>query len=93
MDRTINKPKRVHILGLCVLPLAAAALGVLAWAGDASAAGLEDDLRNGRLGYQWVPDPPKRPLTEQEELGVQIAKYGGGGLIGLWLLRRLFSTE
>jgi hypothetical protein len=71
----------------------AAVLMLLAPAAGASPNALEEDLKNGRLGYQWVPDPPKRPLTEQEELGVQIAKYGGGGLIGLWLLRRMFSTE
>jgi hypothetical protein len=73
-------------------PAAAAALLVLAFAGQA-AAGLEDDMTNHRLGYKWVPDPPKRPLTPQEELGVEVAKYGGGGLIVLWLLKRMFSTE
>jgi hypothetical protein len=83
----------MRILGLGLLPLAAAALVLVARADTASATPLEDDLKNGRLGYAWVPDPPKRPLTEQEELGVQIAKYGGGGLIGLWLLRKMFSTE
>ena len=77
------------------LPAAAAALLVLAFAGQAAAAAtpLEDDMQNGRLGYKWVPDPPKRPLTPQEELGVEVAKYGGGGLIVLWLLKRMFSTE
>jgi hypothetical protein len=71
----------------------AAALLVLTFAGQAAATPLEDDMQNGRLGYKWVPDPPKRPLTPQEELGVQVAKYGGGGLIVLWLLKRMFSTE
>ena len=75
------------------LPAAAAALLLLSAAPDAPAAGLEDDLNNGRLGYKWVPDPPKRPLTAEEELGVKVAKYGGGTLVGVWLLRRLFSSE
>ena len=75
------------------LPAAAAALLVLAYAGQAAATPLEDDMQNGRLGYKWVPDPPKRPLTPQEQLGVEVAKYGGGGLIVIWLLRRMFSTE
>jgi hypothetical protein len=72
---------------------AGAALVVLVFAGQAAATPLEDDMQNGRLGYKWVPDPPKRPLTPQEELGVEVAKYGGGGLIVLWLLKRMFSTE
>ena len=75
------------------VPAAAGALLVLVFAGQAVATPLEDDMQNGRLGYKWVPDPPKRPLTPQEELGVQVAKYGGGGLIVLWLLKRMFSTE
>jgi hypothetical protein len=72
---------------------AAAALLVLVCSGRVAATPLEDDMQNGRLGYKWVPDPPKRPLTPQEELGVEVAKYGGGGLIVLWLLKRMFSTE
>ena len=75
------------------LPPVAAVLLLLSAASDAPAGGLEDDLQNGRLGYQWVPDPPKRALTPQEELGVKVAKYGGGALVGVWLIRRLFSAE
>jgi len=66
---------------------------LLSMAGSARGALTEEDLQSGRLGYKWVPDPPKRPLTAEEELGVQIAKYGGGGLVGLWLIRRLLSSE
>jgi hypothetical protein len=83
----------MHFLGRGSLPLLAAALFVLAFAGTASGALQEESLPQGRLGYQWVPEPPSRPLTEAEELGVQVAKYGGGGLVGLWLLRKMFSTE
>lgn len=79
-------------LGRGALPLVAAALLLFTLSADASA-GLEDDLNNGRLGYKWVPDPPKRPLTQQEELGVEIAKYGGGGLLVVYVLRRMFSKE
>jgi hypothetical protein len=75
-----------------LLPLVGAAVFVLAFASDASA-GLEDDLTNGRLGYKWVPEPPKRPLTQEEQLGVEVAKYGGGGLIVVYVLRRMFSKE
>jgi hypothetical protein len=70
----------------------AAALTLFVFAGNASAS-LEDDLPNGRLGYKWTPEPPSRPLTQSEELGLEVAKYGGGGLIGLWLLRKIFSNE
>jgi len=75
------------------LPVTAAVVLVLGFAGKAAAALAEDDLQNGRLGYRWTPEPPKRPLTPEEELGVQVAKYGGGGLVGIWLLRRMFSKE
>ena len=63
------------------------------WTAPAAALPSEDELPQGRLGYKWVPDPPSRPLTPQEELGVQVAKYGGGGLVVMWLLRRMFSQE
>ena len=92
MSQTSFKRREAVFLGRSLLPLVAAALLAGAIAGDASAA-VEQDLQNGRLGYKWVPDPPKRPLTPQEEFGIQFAKYGGGGLIGIWLLRRLFSNE
>ena len=92
MCQTVTKRNRLHLPWRRALPLVGAALLTAAFAGDASAS-LEDDLNNGRLGYKWVPNPPKRPLTEQEELGVEIAKYGGGGLIVVYVLRRLFSKE
>ena len=92
MNRVTPKQFRIGIPGRAILPLVCAALVVLSFAGKASA-GLEDDMQNGRLGYRWVPEPPKRPLTEQEALGLEIAKYGGGGLVVLWLLRKMFSAE
>ena len=81
------------ILGPHVLPAVAGALMLLASAGPALAGPADEELTNGRLGYKWVPEPPKRPLTREEQLGVDIAKYGGGGLIVVWLLRRMFSAE
>ena len=81
------------IVGRRVRAAAAAVLLLVGAAGPAAAGPTEQDLTNGRLGYQWVPEPPRRPLTPQEELGVDIAKYGGGGLIVVWLLRRMFSPE
>ena len=92
MSQTRSKRREAVFPGRRALPLFAAVLLAAGLAGDASAA-VEQDLENGRLGYKWVPDPPKRPLTPQEEFGIQFAKYGGGGLIGIWLLRRLFSNE
>ena len=93
MSESTRKRHKWLIPGPGVLPAAAGALLLLASAGTAPAAPTEEDLQNGRLGYKWVPEPPKRPLTPQEELGVEIAKYGGGGLIVVWLLRRMFSAE
>jgi hypothetical protein len=94
MDGASTKRFRTGFTGRYKLPLlvCAAALTVFVFAGSASAS-LEDDLPNGRLGYKWTPDPPSHPLTQSEELGLEVAKYGGGGLIGLWLLRKMFSTE
>ena len=96
MSNTARKRTGSGILGPVserVLLPAAAAMLLLSVASEARAGGLEDDLNNGRLGYKWVPDPPKRPLTAEEELGVKVAKYGGGALVGVWLIRRLFSNE
>ena len=93
MSKSIRKRIARVIPGPGVLPAAAGALLLLASAGAAPAGPTESELQNGRLGYKWVPEPPKRPLTPQEELGVEIAKYGGGGLVVVWLLRRMFSAE
>jgi hypothetical protein len=82
----------MRFIGRGVLPYLAAVLFVLAFAGSA-AANLEQDLPEGRLGYRWVPDPPAQPRTETEEMALQIAKYGGGGLLGIWLLRKMFTTD
>ena len=92
MCQTVQKRSGPGFVSRGVLPLVGAALLIFSVAGDVRA-GLEDDLNNGRLGYKWVPDPPKRPLTQQEEMGVEIAKYGGGGLIVVYVLRRMFSKE
>ena len=92
MSETGFKRRKAVFLGPGLFAVLAAALLAGVFAGDASAS-VEQDLENGRLGYKWVPEPPKRPLTPQEEFGIQFAKYGGGGLIGIWLLRRVFSNE
>jgi hypothetical protein len=93
MSKTVYNQDRAEMTWRRLLPLAGAALLLLTFAADARGSGLEDDLNNGRLGYKWVPDPPKRPLTQEEELGVEVAKYGGGGLIVVYVLRRMFSKE
>ena len=93
MSKTRNNQERTGLSWRRLLPLAGAAVFVLTFAAEARGGGLEDDLNNGRLGYKWVPDPPKRPLTQEEELGVEVAKYGGGGLIVVYVLRRMFSKE
>lgn len=93
MSETIYKRRGWLSLGPRTLAVVAGALLLLPSAGPAAAGPLERDLENGRLGYKWVPEPPKRPLTPEEKLGVEIAKYGGGALIVVWLLRRMFSAE
>ena len=93
MSGIVGKVGNRLFLGRRVLAAAAGALLLVGFAAPAPAAPTEEELQNGRLGYKWVPEPPKRPLTPQEELGVEIAKYGGGGLIVVWLLRRMFSAE
>ena len=95
MSMTSRKQSGPGFLGRRTLRLAlpAAAVLLLSFAAEAPAATMEEDLQNGRLGYKWVPDPPKRPLTPADELGVKVAKYGGGTLLGVWLVRRLFGNE
>ena len=93
LDKGITGRVRARALLHFALPAAAGAVLLLSMAGNAGGALTEEDLQSGRLGYKWVPDPPKRPLTAEEELGVKVAKYGGGALVGVWLIRRLMSAE
>ena len=53
----------------------------------------EDELPNGRLGYTWVPDPPRQQVSRAERVGANIAKVGGGVVVGFWILRKLFGNE
>jgi hypothetical protein len=74
-----------------LIPLLAA-LMLLCCAGDAYALA-EEELPNGRLGYTWVPDPPRQPVTRAERVGANIAKVGGGVIVGFWVLRKMFGEE
>ena len=60
---------------------------------DASPLGLADELPSGRLGYKWVPDPPKKPMSAAEQMWLDVAKYGGAVLVGGWLLKKLFGDD
>jgi hypothetical protein len=53
----------------------------------------EDDLPSGRLGYKWVPTPPRYPMSQPERLATDAAKIGAAALAGLWLWRKLFASE
>ena len=74
-----------------LIPLLAA-LMLLCCAGDAYALA-DEELPNGRLGYTWVPDPPRQPVSRAERLGANIAKVGGATVVGFWILRKMFGEE
>ena len=76
-----------------VAALAAALLLVVAACPAAAAAAPDEELQNGRLGYRWTPEPPKQPTSRESQLAWDITKYGGGGLLALWFLRRLLSSD
>ena len=61
-------------------------------AGSARAAA-DDELTNGRLGYRWTPDPPKQPMSSTDQFALDVAKYVGGGILVIWVLRRLFTSD
>ena len=56
-------------------------------------AAADDELTNGRLGYRWTPDPPKQPMSSTDQFALDVAKYVGGGILVIWVLRRLFSSD
>jgi hypothetical protein len=69
---------------------------VLTTAGSALGApgdGALDELGNGRLGYKWVPDPPRQSFRTQHSMWHDVAKYGGGAVAGLWILTKLFGED
>jgi hypothetical protein len=72
---------------------AAVAMAFLLVAPRASAAPAPDeDLPNGRLGYRWTPDPASPPVSRESQIAWDVAKYGGGGILALWLIRKLFTN-
>ena len=73
-------------------PLLAAAL-FFGTAGTARGAGADEELPNGRLGYRWTPDPPKQPMSGPDQFALDVAKYVGGGILAIWLLRKLFGSD
>jgi hypothetical protein len=92
MFRTQNQTTYTRLIGRWTLaPLVGVVVGICA--SSAALAVSEEDLPSGRLGYTWVPDPPKAAPAGTEETALQIAKYGGAGLLVLWLFRRMVATE
>ena len=91
MIQTYGTQANRGFLGRAALPLAGAIIA-LCLAGKAYAAP-DEDQPQGRLGYKWVEPPKARPVTDTDRLGMDIAKYGGAGLIGVWLLRKMFAKE
>ena len=69
----------------------AAALVLLGACG--TALGAEEELPSGRLGYTWTPDPPKQPLSRDSEMALNVLKYGGGVVVGVWFLRKMASRD
>ena len=74
-----------------VLPAVAAMFLLLATCSNAFAA-REEDLPSGRLGYRWTPDPSSAPVSRDSQIAWDVAKYGGGGILALWVLRKLATN-
>jgi hypothetical protein len=91
MNQTSQRQCWQRFLGRALAPLAGALI-VLGFAGNAHAAP-DEEMPQGRLGYRWVDAPPARKMTDADQLGLEIAKYGGGSLVAVWLLRKMFSAE
>ena len=93
MNRAGRQTRSLWIPGRWALIPLLAGLVLLCCAADAYALS-DDDLPTGRLGYTWVPTPPpQKPLTHAEQIGANIAKVGGGVVVGAWLLRKLFGND
>jgi hypothetical protein len=75
-----------------ILAAVAAAVFLLVAPSDI-AAPANEDLPNGRLGYRWTPDPSTPPTSRESQIAWNVAKYGGGGIAALWLLRKLATPE
>jgi len=92
MFRTPNRTTyRCFISRRALAQLVGVVVGICA--SSAALAVSEEDLPSGRLGYTWVPEPPKPASTGTEETALRIAKYGGAGLVVLWLFRRMVAAE
>ena len=73
--------------------LAPLAAGLVLLGACGTAMGAEDELPNGRLGYKWTPDPPKQPMSRESQIALNVVKYGGGAVVGIWFIRKLASRE
>ena len=91
MIQTSQRKLRARFLGRRTLAPLAGALIVLAAAGEARASA--EEMPQGRLGYRWVQPPPARPMTAADQLGLDVAKFGGGSLVAVWVLRKMFGAE
>ena len=91
MSVTNRQPARRPIIRR-ILPAVAAAFLLLAPVA-AAAAPSGDDLPNGRLGWRWTPDPPSAPVSRESQIAWDVAKYGGGALLALWIIRKLATSD
>jgi hypothetical protein len=91
MKQTSQRQLMQRFFGRALAPLAGGVI-VLGLASNAHAAP-DEEQPQGRLGYRWVEAPPAPKMTDADQLGIQIAKYGGGSLVAVWLLRKMFSAE
>jgi hypothetical protein len=70
----------------------AAALLVASASGSAFALA-DDDLPQGRLGYRWTPDPPPQPISRENQFAINVAKWVGGAVVVIWVLRKMGSSD
>jgi hypothetical protein len=74
-----------------IVPVVAAVFLLVAPCANAAPAS-DEEMQNHRLGYNWTPKPSSQPMSRDSQIAWNIAKYGGGGIAALWLLRKLVTN-
>jgi hypothetical protein len=92
MNKSRSRAEKARIIGRWAVAPFLAALLLLGAARPAYGLS-EEELPDGRLGYKWVPTPPRYPMSQRERLATDAAKIGAASLAGLWLWRKLFASE
>ena len=66
---------------------------LLAGAAQSAFGVADEDLPQGRLGYRWTPDPPAQPISRENQIALSVAKWVGGAVVVIWVLRKMGSSD